>query len=109
MASDFPSNAAQVAGVVTESVAQALSSPNSSLVTDMSAVPDAMAAQEPYGWLGFFGRLIWFLVHFTSTILYWIIRIATINIPTFLYTLFSTSWTVTMNATTLYVHNVGRV
>jgi hypothetical protein len=35
--------------------------------------------------------------------LYWVIRIVTISVPTILFTLFSTSWTVTMNATTLYV------
>ena len=99
MASDLSSNAA---GLVSESVA-ALSSPSSSLGEVMSVAPDAMATQESYGWLGLFGWLIWFILHFVSTILYWIIRIATINLPTILYSLFSTSWTVTMNATTLYV------
>ena len=103
MASDFPSNAAQAAGVVSESVAQALSDPNSSLIANMSAAQDVLAAQDHYGWLGFFGRLILFLLHITTTILYWIVRIATIGIPTFLYALFSTSWTITMNATTLFV------
>mgnify|MGYP006949412208 CR=1 FL=1 len=98
MASD-PSNAARVAGLVSESVSNALSSSTPSAV---SAMP-AAAAHESYSWLGLFGWLIWSIFHIVSTILYWVIRIATINFPSFLYHLFSTSWTVTMNATTLYV------
>ncbi|SCO37603.1 related to serine esterase that deacylates exogenous lysophospholipids [Fusarium fujikuroi] len=96
MASD-PSNAAQMAGDVAETVAYALSSSSPSIVSTMPAV----TAHEPYTWFGLFGWLIWFLLHITSTILYWVIRIATINVPSFLFHLFSTSWTVTMNATTL--------
>lgn len=98
MASD-PSNAAQMAGDVAETVAYALSSSSPAIVSTMPAV----TAHEPYTWFGLFGWLIWFLLHITSTILYWVIRIATINVPSFLFHLFSTSWTVTMNATTLYV------
>lgn len=98
MASD-PSNAARVAGLVSENVSNALSSSAPSAV---SAMP-AAAAHESYSWLGLFGWLIWSIFHIVSTILYWVIRIATINFPSFLYHLFSTSWTVTMNATTLYV------
>lgn len=100
MASD-PSNAARVAGLVSESVSNALSS--SAAPSALSAMPTAAAAHEPYSWLGLFGWLIWFIFHIVSTILYWVIRIATINFPSILYHLFSTSWTVTMNATTLYV------
>ncbi|KAI5463111.1 hypothetical protein BGZ63DRAFT_351838 [Mariannaea sp. PMI_226] len=96
MASD-PSNAAQVASVVTESVSRAMST----VSAEMSSPPATMATQASSSWLGFFGWLIWFIFHVVSTILYWVIRIATINFPSFLYTLFSTSWTVTMNATTL--------
>ncbi|KAF7543524.1 hypothetical protein G7Z17_g10669 [Cylindrodendrum hubeiense] len=97
MASDL-SNAAQVASAVTESVALALSS---SLPADMSSVSAEVATQTSSSWLGLFGWLIWLTLHIVSTILYWVIRIATINVPTLLFTLFSTSWTVTMNATTL--------
>lgn len=95
MASDLSSNVALAPGVITQS---------SVAVAMNSTAPDVVAAQGSGGWLGFFGWLIWLLLHVTSTILYWIIRIATISFPTILYTLFSTSWTVTMNATTLYVH-----
>ncbi|WAO95146.1 Lysophospholipase NTE1 [Fusarium falciforme] len=104
MASD-PSNAARVAGLVSESVSNALSS---SAPSAMSAMP-AAAAHESYSWLGLFGWLIWSIFHIVSTILYWVIRIATINFPSFLYHLFSTSWTVTMNATTLMFIMAGLV
>ncbi|KAF4463481.1 lysophospholipase NTE1 [Fusarium albosuccineum] len=108
MASD-PSNAAQMAGLVSESVAHALSSSSvASVPSVLSTMPDA-AAQEPYSWLGLFGWLIWFIFHIVSTILYWVIRIATINFPSILYHLFSTSWTVTMNATTLMFIMAGLV
>ncbi|KAK5998266.1 Lysophospholipase NTE1 [Cladobotryum mycophilum] len=59
------------------------------------------AAQGSTGWLGFIGWFLLGLINLTSTVLYWAIRTVTITIPSILYTLFSTSWTVTMNATTL--------
>lgn len=98
MASDL-SNAAQVANTIT--ITDSVSHAVSSLPADMSSVPATVAAQASYSWLGLFGWLIWFILHVVSTILYWVIRIATINFPSILYHLFSTSWTVTMNATTL--------
>ena len=101
MASD-PSSAAQMAGDVAETVAHALSF-SSSPPSAMSTMP-SITAHEPNTWFGLFGWLILSLFHVTSTILYWVIRIATINVPSFLFHLFSTSWTITMNATTLYVN-----
>ncbi|KAF5025829.1 hypothetical protein F66182_2162 [Fusarium sp. NRRL 66182] len=100
MASD-PSNAAQMAGAVAETVAHALSSSNAASAPSVVSTMPAVTAQEPSSWFGLFGWLIWFSIHIISTILYWVIRIATINVPSFLFHLFSTSWTVTMNATTL--------
>lgn len=91
MASGLSSNAADMAAEL----------PNSLLAAaTMSPAPD-LATQEPSGWLGLFGKLIYFSLNLISTILYWVLRIATISIPSFLFTLFSTSWTITMNATTL--------
>ncbi|KAK7409548.1 phosphatidylcholine and lysophosphatidylcholine phospholipase [Neonectria punicea] len=100
MASDL-SNAAQVASAVADTVAHTLSSSTGLLPADMSLAPAQVATQASSSWLGLFGWLIWFILHVVSTILYWVIRIATINFPSLLFTLFSTSWTVTMNATTL--------
>jgi lysophospholipid hydrolase len=49
------------------------------------------------------GRLILFLLSIIPGVLYWLITFTTITLPTWLFTLFSTSLTFTMNATTLYV------
>lgn len=89
------------ANSLSQSVARAMESPTSSIASAVSSARDAVVAQEHSGWLGAFGRLILFILNLISTVLYWIIRIATFNIPSILFTLFSTSWTVTMNATTL--------
>ncbi|KAG9233672.1 hypothetical protein BJ875DRAFT_463466 [Amylocarpus encephaloides] len=51
--------------------------------------------------LGKLGRMVLSLIQVVPGVLYWLITFATITMPTFLFTLFSTSLTVTMNATTL--------
>jgi lysophospholipid hydrolase len=98
-------DAAQMADALSRSLAQTMTSPSDSVAAVMSTPSDVMAAQASQGWLGFllglFGRFIINLLNLTSTTLYWTIRIATIKVPSILFTLFSTSWTVTMNATTL--------
>lgn len=99
-------DAAQMADALSRSLAQTMtSSPSNSVAAVMSTPSDVMAAQASQGWLGFllglFGRFIINLLNLISTTLYWTIRITTINVPSILFTLFSTSWTVTMNATTL--------
>lgn len=60
-------------------------------------------AQISRSWLGVFGRMTLFLIKIIPSILYWIISFASITLPTFLFNLFSTSLTFTMNATTLWV------
>ena len=95
---------AQAANSLSQSLSQAVSSASSGSIATitMSTPTDGLvAAQASTGWLGLFGRIILVLINLTTTILYWTLRITTINVPTFLYTLFSTSWTVTMNTTTL--------
>ena len=57
--------------------------------------------QESGTWAGFVGRVVISLFHLFTSVLYWAIRLATITLPTFIFTVFSSSWTVTMNATTL--------
>ncbi|KAI0424137.1 patatin-like phospholipase [Xylaria sp. FL1042] len=52
-------------------------------------------------WLGLIAKLLLFILHILSTILYWGLKLTTISVPTLLFTFFSTSLTVTMNATTL--------
>ncbi|KAK1237787.1 hypothetical protein MKX07_003623 [Trichoderma sp. CBMAI-0711] len=97
MASDV-SNAARLAGGLSSSVSHAMDSASSSLPVSYATVEAAHASP---GWLGLIGWLLLGTINFTTTVLYWIIRTVTITLPTFLYTLFSASWTVTMNATTL--------
>jgi lysophospholipid hydrolase len=74
------------------------SNPLSSAVAVASDVANAHGSSS---WLGLFARLVLWILQLVSTILYYTIKLATISIPTLLYTLFSTSLTVTMNATTL--------
>ncbi|KAI9836080.1 MAG: phosphatidylcholine and lysophosphatidylcholine phospholipase [Sarea resinae] len=50
---------------------------------------------------GLLGRLIIALFRLIPSILYWLVTFSTITLPTWLFTLFSTSLTVTMNFTTL--------
>lgn len=102
MASGF-SNAAQ-AVADTYSLAAATVDEASS-----TTVLSAADLRESVGWLDFLVWILVGLINLTSTVLYWIVRIATINVPRILYTLFSTSWTVTMNATTLIFIVVGIV
>ncbi|KAK7745736.1 phosphatidylcholine and lysophosphatidylcholine phospholipase [Diatrype stigma] len=68
------------------------------MATQTGSVADAQGSSS---WLGFIGRFILFLLHVVSMILYWSLKLTTISVPTLLFTLFSTSLTVTMNATTL--------
>src|SRR4051794_22169696 len=87
------------------SLSQALSSatmdrPN----TISSALPSGSEVLTTHGassWLGSVGNLVLFSIHAVTTAVYWVVRLVTISIPSPLFTLFSTSLTVTMNATTL--------
>lgn len=57
----------------------------------------------PIMW-GAFGRFVLFLLSIIPGILFWLVTFTTITLPTWLFTLFSTSLTFTMNATTLCVY-----
>jgi len=95
-----------------------LSGTASSDIETLTSVPSTMASAMPSAvalanrttmeqmniqrsWALSFGRMIIFLIKVIPGILFWIITFTTITLPTFLFTLFSTSLTVTMNATTL--------
>ncbi|KAG0650516.1 Lysophospholipase NTE1 [Hyphodiscus hymeniophilus] len=67
------------------------------------------AAQASRSWFGTFGRLTLVLIKVIPSILFWLITFTTITMPTFLFTLFSTSLTFTMNATTLMLIMVAFV
>ncbi len=71
------------------------------LLSAVAAASDVAEAHGSSSWLGLFARVVLWILQFVSMVLYYAIKLATISVPTLLYTLFSTSLTVTMNATTL--------
>jgi lysophospholipid hydrolase len=71
------------------------------LSSAVAAASDVANAHSSSSWLGLFARIVLWILQLVSTVLYYAIKLATISVPTLLYTLFSTSLTVTMNATTL--------
>ncbi|KAK4043372.1 lysophospholipase NTE1 [Parachaetomium inaequale] len=71
------------------------------LSSAVAAASDVANAHGSSSWLGLFARLVLWVLQFVSMVLYYAIKLATISVPTLLYTLFSASLTVTMNATTL--------
>jgi len=94
------------------SIQEAVSSAIKSLPGTASALPSVSAltnstvtaienASVRTSWIGILGNMALFSIKVFPGVLYWIITFTTITIPTFLFTLFSTSLTFTMNATTL--------
>jgi len=71
------------------------------LSSAVAVASDVANAHGSSSWLGLLARVVLWILQFVSTLLYYAIKLATISVPTLLYTLFSTSLTVTMNATTL--------
>jgi lysophospholipid hydrolase len=67
----------------------------------LASADEIMSAKRSSTWLGLIGKLILAALQLVFAISYWIVRLVTIKIPTFLFAMFSASWTVTMNATTL--------
>jgi lysophospholipid hydrolase len=97
---------------VSESIStlvQSFSSPTGSMKSAISsavALANITAMEHrsvQRSWFAMFGRMILFLFKVIPGALYWLITFTTITLPTFLFTLFSTSLTFTMNATTLWV------
>ncbi|KAK2629630.1 hypothetical protein QTJ16_000450 [Diplocarpon rosae] len=80
-----------------------------------TAIPSAEGNAVPMGkdptssWFGSLRETVLFMIKVIPGILYWIIRVSTITIPSFLFTLFSTSLTFTMNATTLMLIAIALV
>lgn len=66
-----------------------------------STSPAKMDKQATESFLGMFGHAMFFLVKLVPGVLYWLITFTTITLPSCLFSLFSTTLTFTMNATTL--------
>lgn len=66
-----------------------------------SALATAPGGKPSSSFLSLCGRLLLFTVRVIPGVLYWLITFTSITLPTWLFTLFSTSLTFTMNFTTL--------
>lgn len=77
--------------------------PTTALSSAMTLASDVVVAHGSSSWIGLIARIILWILQLLSTIIYYALKLTTISIPTLLFSLFSTSLTVTMNATTLYV------
>ncbi|KAI1468808.1 lysophospholipase NTE1 [Daldinia caldariorum] len=96
-----PSSVSTAETALSQAVSTIANSSTTAVVSALSRVNDVADTQSSSSWLGLIARLVLFVLHILSTILYWGLKLTTISMPTILFTLFSTSWTVTMNATTL--------
>lgn len=95
--------AASVALTTASGPADGATTALSSVITRAS---DVVVAHGSSSWIGLIARLILWILQLLSTIIYYALKLTTISIPTLLFSLFSASLTVTMNATTLYVLTV---
>ncbi|KAI1381737.1 lysophospholipase NTE1 [Hypoxylon crocopeplum] len=96
-----PSNVASVETALAQAVSTIANSSSAAVASAVTRVDDVAQVQGSSSWLGLIARFVLYILHILSTILYWSLKLTTISVPTLLFTLFSTSWTVTMNATTL--------
>lgn len=75
--------------------------PTAALGSAVTRASELIEAHGSSSWLGFFARVIFWVLQTVSILLYYALKMTTISVPTLLFTVFSTSLTVTMNATTL--------
>lgn len=90
----------------TSSMAAVASTASAALNTTASAMTTSSATAAPahaanVSTFGLLGRVILTILRVIPGLLYWIITFTTISLPTWLFTLFSTTLTFTMNFTTL--------
>ncbi|KAB5532628.1 lysophospholipase NTE1 [Coniochaeta sp. 2T2.1] len=97
------SSAAKVLSSALPSTVSTMRPEATAALAAVTRASDVIEAHTSSSWLGLFARLILWILHTVSTILYYALKMTTISVPTLLFTLFSTSLTVTMNATTLMV------
>ncbi|KAI1344966.1 hypothetical protein F5Y15DRAFT_410652 [Xylariaceae sp. FL0016] len=89
------------ADAASQAVSSIMNSSAVAVATAIAHAEDITRAEGSSTWLGLLARFILFVLHILSTILYYGLKLTTISVPTLLFTFFSTSLTVTMNATTL--------
>ncbi|GAW16076.1 hypothetical protein ANO14919_054990 [Xylariales sp. No.14919] len=88
---------------LSNAVSSAMASSTTTAAAVFARTQHVAQTEGSSSWLGLTARLLLFVLHILSTILYWSLKLTTISVPTLLFTFFSTSLTVTMNATTLAI------
>ena len=96
-----PPNATAVSMAASASLSSFSAEATAAFNTAEAEAEKLVIASGSSTWLGLLGRIILSLLQIASTILVWSLKLTTISVPTLLFTLFSTSLTFTMNATTL--------
>jgi len=96
-----PSTSTVLAAVVSKTAAAIADGPAGALSSAVIRASDVAEAHGSSSWLGLFARIVLWILQAVSTLLYYALKLATFSVPSLLFTLFSTSLTVTMNATTL--------
>ncbi|KAJ3579412.1 hypothetical protein NPX13_g1155 [Xylaria arbuscula] len=86
---------------LSDAVESAMATSTTTAATVLARTQQVAQTESTSSWLGMIARLLLFILHILSTILYWSLKLTTISVPTLLFTFFSASLTVTMNATTL--------
>ncbi|KAI0175910.1 lysophospholipase NTE1 [Hypoxylon sp. FL1284] len=86
---------------MSQTVSSLLSGSSAAVVSAVTGADNVAQLETSSSWLGLIARLVLFILHILSTIVYWSLKLTTISVPTLLFTFFSASLTVTMNATTL--------
>ncbi|KAI8965786.1 lysophospholipase NTE1 [Daldinia sp. FL1419] len=95
------SNATNVEAALSQVASTIENSSATAIASAITKVNDVAEARGSSSWLGLAVRFVLYILHILSTILYWSLKLTTISVPTLLFAMFSTSWTVTMNATTI--------
>ncbi|KAK0619812.1 lysophospholipase NTE1 [Immersiella caudata] len=90
-----------LAAVVTKAAAAIAEGPAGALSSAVIRASDVAEAHGSSSWLGLLARIVLWVLQAVSTILYYALKLATFSVPSLLFTLFSTSLTVRLNATTL--------
>ncbi|KAI1182400.1 patatin-like phospholipase [Nemania serpens] len=88
---------------LSDTISSVMATSTTRAIAILARTQQAAQAEGSSSWLGLLARLVLFILHILSTMIYWSLKLTTISVPTLLFTFFSTSLTVTMNATTLAV------
>ena len=96
-----PPNGTALLTAVSKTMAAVVEGPAGALSSAVIRASDVAQAHGSSSWLGLLARVVLWILQVVSALLYFTLKLATFSVPSLLFTLFSTSLTVTMNATTL--------